>query len=234
MLPSFMAQLTSAAAGPPMAKGATAAEKSRARQQLISQHNSSLRSVKDMVARSDLLVHLTHSQLQKRPSGIPAARSMGRCSPIAIEDLLVGTTHRRRVLIGTLLVEPVPFNAIATLLEDGNGDVVSVRSRFHFICGMFYTHHIRLSGSRLPTTAALHLQPAATRPQQGAADGGSQQGAACRDSPGHHRAFLQGHSRRRLRRARGRPCRRERLDAGGQIGPRGHWHACTSVHTHLL
>jgi hypothetical protein len=102
----------------------------QSREELLAKHNKGLAQVRKHEAearRTNLLVkHGTNTGIGgAKPSSLPAAE-LAALAPVHISTLSIGTTHTRRVLRGTLIVEPIQFTSLQTILEDELGDVGKV------------------------------------------------------------------------------------------------------------
>ncbi len=98
----------------------------RSKQQLIEKHEQSRKYIKRQIREGMVSIANTHSAYAKPFASRVDASVMHRYTPVHIEDLHVGTTHKGRVLRGTTIVEPMVMNAVSTVLEDENGDAVYV------------------------------------------------------------------------------------------------------------
>ena len=68
----------------------------------------------------------TNNHDTKPAADFPTPPPLTALTPIAVASLTPGTTHRGRILRGTLAADAYAFNAVQTLLEDEHGGIVKV------------------------------------------------------------------------------------------------------------
>lgn len=83
--------------------------------------------------REDHLVFalpIVYHDLKKSASDYPTAPAYATCLPVSILELQLQTTHKGRVLIGTVAVEDLSvMEGVVLLLRDEKGDVVMVSNQ---------------------------------------------------------------------------------------------------------
>lgn len=97
---------------------------------LIADHEQSIRQQQTMKSNPGLYaVSIPTMATQKPASDFRRPPSTDACLPISIATLQVDTTHRGRVLRGSVAVaEPAVMQGVMVLLQDERGDLVRVRS----------------------------------------------------------------------------------------------------------
>lgn len=104
----------------------------RSREEMLAMHNKALldtagaRQIKKGGKKDSKTVMLGISASENVKPTLGAQQDWGACTPISVAALCVNTAHRRRQLRGRLIVSPVVFSGMISLLEDEAGDVVRV------------------------------------------------------------------------------------------------------------
>jgi hypothetical protein len=100
----------------------------------MSMHEEQLRKQEDMLRTvaanpSYVCFQSTNASTGTKPaSDFPEPLPLSACLPIRLASMQQGTTHKRRVLRGTIAVQrPTVMTAATVLLQDEAGDLVKVR-----------------------------------------------------------------------------------------------------------
>jgi hypothetical protein len=102
----------------------------RSNEQLLQEHEAALKKFKQKcsaVGLSAFNISTCNMDVKAPPSGsssIPPDPSS--CTVVAAKDLQASTTHRGQMLRGTLVVEPVAYDPVQTILQDEHGNLVTV------------------------------------------------------------------------------------------------------------
>ena len=99
------------------------------REELLARHDASRKAHMPSPPEANTThVHWAcdHSTDYKPAAEFSGPPSISDCTPIHVRSLEVHSPHRRRLLRGTLAVEPFVLSGVHTLLEDELGDLVSV------------------------------------------------------------------------------------------------------------
>lgn len=104
-------------------------EQQRTKSRVIKKHQARLHHIQKMFSdpEHDRFASTRAYNGQVKPtSEVPALPALGDCTSIAVKDLQCGTTHRRQVLRGVLVVDACFTGSVDTVLEDQAGDCVQV------------------------------------------------------------------------------------------------------------
>lgn len=123
----------------------------RTKAQTLAEHRSALLELKRDLHESSC-AHIPNIATRKTHFG--AATPFESCSSILIRDLVVGSTHRRRVLKGRTVTEAIKMQSVQTVLEDEAGDVVTVSGQPQ---GTFLVGPRQGAGSHLGCTDELAI-----------------------------------------------------------------------------
>jgi hypothetical protein len=121
----YAAEQSVARVGPP---GASTSDTSWCRREdIIASHEQGVHRVQAMSDKCNGGgIQASHCSVVKPQTKFPTPAGLAKCTPVLIQSLHVGTTHRGRMLRGTLVVDPFVMTAIHTVLEDAQGHAVKV------------------------------------------------------------------------------------------------------------
>jgi hypothetical protein len=95
----------------------------------LREHETALRESSQMFGMGGQYMLQTTSNTDVKPvsngstSTLPAP---SKCTVVPAKSLQCSTTHRGQVLRGTLVVQPLVYSAVQTILQDEHGDLVKV------------------------------------------------------------------------------------------------------------
>jgi hypothetical protein len=81
---------------------------------------------------------ISDHSVRKRNKQLPPVADLLQYLPVPIRSLQLGRTHKQRILRGTLIVQPIAMRAVATVLEDVNGDAIPVCTAYVRLQSMYH------------------------------------------------------------------------------------------------
>ena len=116
----------------------------RSNEQMLQQHEAALKKCQQMCSMAGAThYNVSTSNVDVKPVAFGSSSGPpdpSRCTVVPAKALQASTTHRGQMLRGTLVVQPVVYTSVQTILQDENGDLVTVsglscaaRSKYIFL-----------------------------------------------------------------------------------------------------